>query len=229
MQTLVIPPELQKIAAAMGTPVKDKATFDAQTALQNLHGQFAGFGCDYGAEFDGEFGCCFGSEDSEFGGFFSKLKKLGKGIGKGLGKVGKIAGKVGAVASFAIPGVGPLVGPAALAGMAAADKLLGSKKNHAAAAKIVSNTKALAALGDPQAIRGAQVLATVSLMRQQQKAPPGKAVVPHASKTTPVKPFIKTTPQLHVQALALSAKKPANINKTKWVKFKEWFTGKVAA
>lgn len=216
MQTLVIPKELQKIAASMGSPVKGKVTFDANTALENLHNQYAGIGCDFGED---SFGCCIGFEESEFGGFWSKLKK-------GLGKVGKIVGKVGAVASFAIPGVGPLVGPAALAGMAAADKLLGSKKNAKQAAAIVSNTKALAALGDPQAIRGAQVLATVSQMRQQQKAPPGKPVVPGASKATPVTPFIKTTPHIQAQALALNAKKPAGVTKGKWHKFKEWFVGK---
>lgn len=218
MTEIAIPKDLQQLAAKLGAKVGPQVTYDGHKAVQNLHAQFHGGEVDFTGE-ESDIGCCFGSdEESEFGSLFSRLKKIAKGVGKGIGSVGKVVGKVASVGVFAIPGIGPIAGGA----LQAADKLLGGKKGSKVNQAIINNTKALAALGDPAAIRGAQALATVSQIRTQNNTPPGKSVIPGAHAATPVKPYIRPTPQIHVAAVAqqLPAKK-----RTKWQAFKEWFTG----
>ncbi len=108
------------------------------------------------------------------------------------------------------------------AAMSAADRLLGDTKVRNAAL-VVRNTQALAALGDPAAKRGLQVLNAVGTIRAVKQAPPGKAVVPK----TPVKtPVVQTTSPARVTALAqaTAAKKAADAANKTWVeKLLGWF------
>lgn len=198
---LEIPKDLQQLAAKLGANVGPNVKFDAEKSLRNLHALYTGasvgadFGCDMTIGSDGEIGCCFGVEDSQFG--FS-FKKFLRKVTHTIGDVGKIVGKVASVGVFAIPGIGPIAGGA----LAAADKLLGSKKGAQVNAAIISNTKALAALGDPAAIRGAQALATVSQIRKQTNTPAGKSVIPGASRATPVAPYIAQVSRFQANARA---------------------------
>ena len=129
---------------------------------------------------------------------------LGKGIGTGV-----------AIASFVVPGAGPLIGGAGLAALGAADKLL-SDPRVKNAAQVVKNTRALAALGDVPAQRGAAALATVAQIRKTKAVPPGKAAIPltttaqRAAVAAMVpKTVQKTTPaQLKVLASTAVIKKP---------------------
>lgn len=252
MPELEISPDLIAQAKALGVTVAPVVKFDAQRALQNVSAQYQGKEPNFSGE-ESDIGCCFGesssilSGDSEFGSFLRHFigRKADRGFRKGLKKVGSIAktvGKVAAIASFVVPGIGPLVGGTALAAMAAADKLMGDK-NIKNAAKLVSNTKAMAALGHPEAIRGAQVLAVVSRIRQQNKVPMGKAAVP--VQKVPPHVYVAHIPQ--VQATALAHKKlakppvkriPVSVHHTPtvkvaaavhvgvWPKVKSWWTGR---
>lgn len=108
------------------------------------------------------------------------------------------------------------------AAMSAADRLLGDAKVRNAAL-VVRNTQALAALGDPAARRGLQVLSAVGSIRVAKKAPPGKAVVPKSPVKTPV---VQTTSPARVTALAqaTAAKKAADAANKTWVeKLLGWF------
>lgn len=91
---------------------------------------------------------------------------LAKGIGKGI-----------AIASFVVPGAGPLLGGAGLAALGAADKLLSDPRIKNAAA-VVKNTQALAALGSKPAQRGAATLAAASQIRIKLGTPAGKPAIP---------------------------------------------------
>lgn len=125
--------------------------------------------------------------------------------------------KPGGVISFGIPANANVKSV-----MSAADRLLGDPK-VANAALVVRNTQALAALGDPAAKRGLQVLNAVGTIRAVKKAPPGKAVVPKATVRTPV---VQTTSPAKVTALAkmTAAKKAADEKNKTWVdKVLGWF------
>lgn len=222
-------------AKKLGYTIDTSVTFDAETPLKKVAQQLNG------AE------TTFGAEDAEFGGFFltkllkhpvkkvsAKLQKkapqhaaVAKKLGQASPKIDvkksatgaiKIAGKAAAIASFAVPGVGPLVGGPALAAMQAADKLLGDPKVKNAA-QLVSNTKALAALGNQPARRGAAVLGAVAQIRADKNAKPGQAVLPPGPVNTRV--YAQAVPRTQVKALA--AKAIVN-KKSFWQKLKELFT-----
>jgi hypothetical protein len=114
--------------------------------------------------------------------------------------------------------------------MTAADKLLGDPavKN---AAQLISNTKALAAMGNVPARRGAAALAAVAQIRAKTGALPGQAVIkPIPTLARPVtKPpvvnttaYVQTVPRAQVKALATNAIKTAP-KKSFWQKFKDLF------
>jgi len=204
MLELSIPPSLVEQARQMGVNIDPRVTYDAQDSLVKLHQQYGGIDPEFGEE-----DCGF-SEDSEFGSFLRHIigrkadravRKVGAKAIKTVGKVAKTAVKVGAIASFVVPGVGPLVGGSALAAMGAADKLLGGTKKKVSA-QMVSNTKALAALGDPGARRGVAVLATVAQIRRQKGVLPGKKAIP-TPRPVRVMRYQKVVPKTHAQALAL--------------------------
>lgn len=160
---------------------------------------------------------------------------IGKSPMAALGKTAKAAGfkppmvpktvvsavkktvKPGGVVSFGLPANANVK-----SAMAAADRLLGDAKVRNAAL-VVRNTQALAALGDPAAKRGLQVLSAVGTIRAVKQAPPGKAVVPK----TPVKtPVVQTTTPARVTALAqaTAAKKAADAANKNWIeKVLGWF------
>ena len=213
-----------------GVQIDDSVKFDAATPLRKVAAQLNGAPVDFGAE------------DASFGGFLGKvLNKVtprrirgGKDLSKMKLKVdvkasakglAKGVGTAAAVASFVVPGAGPLVGGSALAAMKAADKLLGDPAVKGAA-QLVSNTKALAALGNKPARRGAAVLGAVAQIRQVKGAQPGQAVIkPQNAKPTPVntKPFVQVVPRTTVKALAVKAAATAN-KKTFWQKVKDLFS-----
>lgn len=82
-----------------------------------------------------------------------------------------------ALPSFAVPGTAKLPPPAAAAALASADRLL-SDPNVTNAAEVIDNTKALAALGDSNAQRGASVIEAVANARQDAGTPPGQPLIP---------------------------------------------------
>lgn len=232
MTTLQIPSSLVEEAKKLGVDLDPNVKFSAYQPLLKLSEQYGGIDPQFGEE-----DCTF-ADESEFGSFLRHIvgRKADRSFRKGVKSVGKVAGqvakvglKVGAVASFAIPGAGPLVGGSALAAMKAADKVLGgSSKKHKA--KIVSNTKAMAALGDPHARRGATVLATVDQIRKQKAVPQGKPAIPGPAPVK-VQRYIKMIPQ--VTANALAATKVATAaslpKKTFWMWVKEKFHIKAKA
>jgi len=198
---------IDDIKRLTGVDLNPTVTFDAQQPLLKADAQFKGsaMGSDFGAEFgaeDMEWGPGF--EDSEFGSFLRHIigRKADRAVRKGLKKIAPVA----ALVSFAIPGVGALIGPAALGALAAADKLLGDK-NIKNAAKVVSNTKALAALGDPAAKRGALILAAASKVRTVKNVPPGKPAIPFKGKVS-FTPYVAKTPAVKVQLLAKAKASP---------------------
>lgn len=91
---------------------------------------------------------------------------LGKGIATGV-----------SIASFVVPGVGPIIGGAGIAALGAADKLLSDPRVKNAAA-VVKNTRALASLGSIPAQRGAATLAAAAQIRAKLGTPVGKAAIP---------------------------------------------------
>lgn len=153
-------------------------------------------------------------------------------LGKSVGSIAKAVPKV--VPKAVVASVKKTVAPRGVlsfgigananvkASMAAADRLLGDPK-IANAALVVRNTQALAALGDPAAKRGLQVLTAVGTIRKTKQAPPGKAVVPK----TPIKqPVVQATSPARVTALAqaTAAKKAADAANKTWVeKLLGWF------
>lgn len=249
-------PDVIAVARALGVDIDKAVAFDAGPPLQKVAAQLRGDAVSFGAE-DAEFGGFFSRISP-----FKKVKKATikklesqaktpqqkaliqqlakapmhvdvKGSVKGLAKGIATAG---AVASFVVPGIGPLVGGSALAAMHAADKLLGDP-NVKGAAKLVSNTKALAAIGDVPARRGAAILGAVAQIRQKKGALPGQAVIPAviapgqtpSAKVTPP-PAVNTTvytqavPRTTVKALAAKAV-VASKKKGILIRLKEWLVG----
>ena len=203
--------EVAKLGVQLPTSIK----FDAEAPLVKLSEQFKGTDPSFGED-DINIG------DSDFGSFLRHI--IGRKADRAVTKVVKVGAKVGAIASFAIPGVGPLVGTSAMAALAAGDKLLGDPKVKSAA-KVVSNTKAMAALGNQSAKRGAMVLAAVQKIRTAKKVPIGKSAIPYVGTINPKKYTQKTTQS---QAYALAQKKIAEKPKiTFWVKVKKWLGFKV--
>lgn len=191
MTTLQIPPSLVNEAKKLGVDLDPNVKYSAYQPLLKLSEQYGGIDPQFGEE-----DCTF-ADESEFGSFLRHI--IGRKADRSVSKVVKTGLKVGAVASFVVPGVGPLVGGSALAAMKAADKVMGgSSKKHKA--KIVSNTKAMAALGDPQARRGATVLAAVDQIRKQKAVPQGKPVIP--GPPPKVQKYIKMVPQVQANVLA---------------------------
>jgi hypothetical protein len=215
MTTLRIPEYLRNQVRALGADIDPFVTFDPQQPLVDLSAQFHGEEPVIGGMT--QFGCCFG-EESDFGSFLRHI--IGRKADRAVRKVGKAALKVGAVASFVVPGVGPIAGGSALAAMGAADKLLaGKNKKHAA--KVISNTKAMAALGDPAAQRGAVVLAAVSAVRQKNQVPAGKKAIP--VPTPPTMRYVKMVTQPEAAKLATQKVEQVQSKKTFWVRVKEFF------
>ena len=250
------------VARSLGVDIDKAVSFDAQKPLEKVAAQLRGDSVTFSGE-DAEFGGFFSKISP-----FRKVKKATikqlkakattpqqkalidqlakapmhvdvKGSVKGLAKGIATAG---AVASFVVPGVGPLVGGSALAAMQAADKLLGDP-NIKNAAKLVSNTKALAAIGDGPARRGAAVLGAVAQIRQKKGAIPGQAVIPAipppavasaASARPPAKVvpppavdskhYVQAVPRATVKSLAVQA--AANTKKKGiLIRIKEWLVG----
>ncbi len=148
------------------------------------------------------------------------LKKTAEGL-KGAMKV------IGPIAMFAIPGIGPIVGTAAFAAMASADKLLSDPKVTNAAA-VIKNTQAMAALGDVAAQRGAAVLAATAKIRVAKKTPPGQPAIPvttPAQKTAVAKAIPKTAVKKSpAEVKALATKKLIEAKSQGWfTKFLGWF------
>lgn len=218
--TLQQPKFLVDAAKQYGVKLDPVVQYDAARPLAAVSAQFNGEEAD--------FGCCFGefgreqypnmpmfSGDAQFGSFLRHIigRKADRALGKGL----KAVGKVGAIATFAIPGVGPLVGGGLTAALAAGDKVLGGTPPKQRA-KIIANTKAAAALGDPHAKRGALVLATVDQIRKQNNVPPGKAAIKIQGKINP-QAFTKVIPKHQVKRLAA---KTAATKPTFWEKVKRF-------
>lgn len=247
--TLEIPQALRDQAEALGVKIAPVVKYDAEDSLYKLSAQYQG----REPEFHGEMGCdCFGY-DATFGGFFSKinpLKKIQRKHQKKISKIleakattpeGKAAARklatakmhvdvkgsvrglvrgvktIGSVAAFVVPG-----GGAISTGLAAADKVLGDK-NVKDAGKLISNTKALAALGHQDAIRGAQVLATVSRIRSERGVQPGQAAIPPVAINPKV--YTRQVPAVEARALAAKAVEQNRGKKGVWVRIKEWFLG----
>ena len=155
----------------------------------------------------------------------SPMSALGKSIGsasKSMLPKTAIAAAKKTVTPRGVLSFGVTANANVKAAMSAADRLLGDPKVNNAAL-VVRNTQALAALGDPAAKRGLQVLNAVGTIRVAKKAPPGKAVVPKSTVKTPV---VQTTSPARVTQLAraTAAKKAADAANKTWVeKLLGWF------
>lgn len=236
-------PEVLKIAEKLGCKLDSTVTFDAQTPLRKVAAQIHGEAVTFGAE-DAEFGGFFSKLVRKTVPGAKKVQtsvsaKLaaqattpaGRAMAQRLAKAplkldvkrtatGLVKGvtKGAAVLTFVVPGVGPIAGGAALSAMASADKLLGDPKIKDAA-KVISNTKALAALGNVPARRGAAVLGAVAQLRQQKGTPIGKKAVPAKA---PAVGYAQKVPAAKVQAAA--AKKVAEApRRSFWQKLKDLF------
>ncbi len=243
-------PEIIALARDLGVDIDSTVTFNPHTAIVKVAQQLEGGEVTFSGE-DAEFGGLFSifkkskkklsakliaqAKTPAAKAAAAKLASAGmkvnvKATAAGLGRAVKTVGKVAAVASFVVPGVGPLVGGGALAALTAADKLLGDPKIKNAA-QLVSNTKALAAMGNVPARRGAAALAAVAQIRQVKKAAPGQAVI--KPKPTPAKPapkpltvnttaYVQAVPRAQVKALAIKAVATAP-KKSFWQKVKDLF------
>lgn len=232
---LVIPPFLIQQARALGADIDPIIEYEPEAPLLKLSQFYNGGQPDFGAE-----DCTMGCECSHFAGiklpgFMRKtlrkasgnkvkipknatinVKQSLKGLGKGVA--------IGAAAvSMAVPGVNVLAGTALAGALATGDKLLGDK-NVKQAGRIISNTKAMAALGDPGAKRAAIVLGTVAQIRQAKGAQPGQRVIPFAGKV-PTKPYIQYVPKRYATQLAVKRVEQARSagKKSFWAKVKELF------
>src|SRR3990167_1739074 len=105
MTTLRIPPYLLEQAKALGADIDPFVRYDPKQPLLNLSSQFNGEESEISGVNITQFGCCFGDE-SEFGSFLRHI--IGRKADRAVRKVGKTALKVGAVASFVVPGIGPI-------------------------------------------------------------------------------------------------------------------------
>lgn len=114
--------------------------------------------------------------------------------------------------SFVIPGKTRLPKPAAAAALASADKLLSDPRIQNAA-EVIDNTKALAALGDEDARRGAAVLEAVASARQSAGTAPGQPLIPIdtpeqlAMVEAAAPSTVRYTPLADVQQLVTEKKK----------------------
>src|SRR4051812_18242763 len=251
MTALQQSPEMIAIARGLGVDIDKEVTFDPKTAILKVAHQLDGAEVSFSGE-DAEFGSIFSkifkasptgklhkhvinkmankAQTPQQKAALQALAKAdvkfdAKGTIKGLGNIAKTAGKVAAVASFVVPGVGPLIGGSALAAMSAADKLLGDPKIKNAA-QLVSNTKALAAMGNVPARRGAAALAAVAQIRAKTGAKPGQAVIKAGpTAKAPVvntAAYVQAVPRTQVKALAAQAIATAP-KKSFWQKFKDLF------
>lgn len=189
------PPGLRDTIKSFGVDIGNHALINPTEGLQELHGAVASeMGCDDP----------FGFE--QFGFSLNPIKAVQKKVikpiviknaktpgQKAVAKViataplkvnvkasavglGKMAATGASIASFVVPGAGPIVGSAGLAALGAADKVLSDPKVKNAAA-VIKNTQALAALGQPGAQRGAAVLSAVAQLRKKQATQPGQPVI----------------------------------------------------
>lgn len=241
MTQLVQSPAMISLAKEMGVDIDSSVTFNPTTALQKVAAQLQGAQVTFSgedAEFGGIFTKIFKKPKAKLAAKLSAkatttagktaaanlrtapMKVDVKATAKGLARAATTVGKVAAVATFIVPGVGPLVGGSALAAAAAADKLLGDPKVKNAA-QLVSNTKALAAIGHQPAQRGAAALAAVAQMRLVKGAKPGQAVIP--PRPVVASHYVQEVPRAHVNTLAVKAVAAAP-KKSFWQRVKEWFT-----
>jgi len=136
-----------------------------------------------------------------------------------------VKGKAASVATFAVrPNV------SAANAMRAADQLLGSR-NIRNASRVVSNTKAMAALGFKPAQKGAQALATVSAIRQANKVPIGTPAIPQGVQPVPLRKFAANVTQAQANNLAIKKVEESRTTakRTFWTKVKELFGFKASA
>jgi hypothetical protein len=251
---LVIPPFLIQQAKALGADIDPIIEYEPGIPLVKLSQYYAGQQPDFGAEdCDMGCDCQHAGFAGFFSNPFKKLKKKATakiavqlaakgatpqqvaayrkvasgpmkldvkktvtGLGKGLA-IGTAA------VSMAVPGVNVLTGSAVAGALAAGDKLLGSK-NVKNAGRVISNTKAMAALGDPAAKRAAIVLGTVAQIRQAKGVQPGQRAIPFAGKV-PTKPFTQYIPKQYATKLAEKRVEQATTARKKsfWTKVKEFF------
>lgn len=238
MTTLYIPPFLLKEAEALGAKINPKIEFDPETALVKLSQFYNGQEPDFGAE-DSDMGCdCASFAGFKLPGFMRKtLQKVTKNkvkipknatvnVNKSLKGLAKGVGIGAAAVSMAVPGVNILTGSAVVGALATADKLLGDK-NVKNAARVISNTKAMAALGDPAAKRATVVLGTVAQIRAAKKTPLGQRAIPFNGKVK-TKPFVQYVPKQYANTLAVKKVEQAKTSKKKtfWMKVKEFFGAK---
>lgn len=239
---LTIPPFLIEQARALGVTIDPHIEYDPEVPLVKLSLQYRGQQPDFGAE-DCDMGCDCGTfAGLKLPGFMRKtLKKVSgnkvkipknstinvtkslKGLAKGIA-IGTAA------VSMAVPGVNVLTGSAVAGALAAGDKLLGSK-NIKNAGRVISNTKALASLGDPGAKRAAVVLGTVSQIRQAKGAQPGQRAIPFAGKVQ-TKPYVQYVPKTYANSLAVKRIEQVKLDpkrKSFWVRLKELFVPPKAA
>lgn len=181
--TLKNPQLLIDEAKKYGVDLGSTVSFDEAGPLNEMQAQFNGTSADFG--------------------LFAKLwgKKFDRKFRKGIKKVGKVAKIAVPVAAFVIPGIGPAIGVSLGAAMAAGDKVLGGMK-PAERKKIISNTKALAAVGDPDAKRGMMVLNTVHKIRVEKKIPDGKRAIPKPAQPVKAAQVFKMVSQPQVYKLA---------------------------
>lgn len=142
------------------------------------------------------------------------IDKLGKAkekpdVERTVKVVASVVKTAAPLAAFLIPGIGPIVGGAAMAAMAAGDKVL-SDPNVKQAADVIKNTRALASMGDEAAKRGVAVLDAVAQVRKKVALPAGQALVKiqtpqqaQAVQTAIEKSYV-TVPPSRVEQLAIS-------------------------
>lgn len=153
---------------------------------------------------------CWGFEPegaTRFGVGPSKILNFGSDPQPNLGSI-----LTGAATAFHLP-----LGTSAVTALQAADQLLGNP-NIANAAQIVSNTKSLAALGDPAAQRAVPILAAVAQIRNAKGAATGTPAVPPGA--IDISAFTKTQSPQQVKALAAAA--DANQKKHWWQRIFGW-------
>jgi len=235
MTELTIPPFLIQQAKSMGVTIDSVIEYDPEVPLLKLSQFYRGQQPDFGEE-DCDMGCDCGSfAGIKLPGFMRKTLRKASGnkikipknatinVRKSVTGLGKMAAVGAAAVSMAVPGVNVLSGSAVAGALAAGDKLLGSK-NVKNAGRVISNTKAMAALGDPGAKRAAIVLGTVAQIRKAKGAQPGQRAIPYAGKI-PTKPFAQYVPQKYANTLAVRRVEQAKTaaKKTWWIKVKELF------
>ncbi len=149
----------------------------------------------------------------------SKLSSVAKGIDKAT-EIKKAVKSVKSISSFAISTNTNIKG-----GLAAADKLLGSTKIPIVKKQqVINNTKAMAALGDPDAKRGLLVLNAARKIREVKNIPPGTPAntgIKSAPVTLVKKNYDKSTVYQLAQATTFNTKLGW------WPRFRKWIAAKV--